>query len=64
MADFKGVIIAEGVCDPTIIDKFAVYKAMITKDGMPIDYDDHFGRWHIYHVTCSKRRLMSYNRLY
>ncbi len=24
---------------------------------MPIDYDGHFGRWHIYHVMCSKTEI-------
>ncbi len=57
MADFKGVIIAEGLRDPTIINKFAVYKATITEDDMPIDYDGHFGRWHAYHVMCSKEGI-------
>ena len=57
MADFKGVIIAEGLFDPTVIDKFAVYKATITEDAMPIDYDGHFGRWHIYYVMCSKKEI-------
>ena len=57
MADFKGIVIAEGLYDATIINKFAVYKATITKGGMPIDYDGHFGRWHIYYVICSKKEI-------
>lgn len=57
MADFKGIVIAEGLDDPKIINKFAVYKAEITEDGLPIDYDGHFGRWHLYHVTCSKKEI-------
>lgn len=57
MGDYKGVIIAEGLGDPTLINTFAVYKARITEDGVPIDYEGHLGRWHIYHVTCSKKEI-------
>ena len=57
MADYKGIIVAEGLHDPTVINKFAVYKAEITADGMPIDYDGHLGRWHMYYVTCSKKEI-------
>jgi hypothetical protein len=57
MKDFKGVIIAEGLDDPTVINKFVIYKAIITKDGVPIDYEGHLGRWHIYHVMSSKEEI-------
>ena len=57
MKDFKGVIIAEGLDDPAIINKFTVYKTRITKDDMPIDYEGHLGRWHIYHVMCSRAEI-------
>jgi hypothetical protein len=57
IADFKGVVIAEGLDNPTIINRFAVYKATITEDGLPIDYDGHFGRWHIYYVKYSKKEI-------
>ncbi len=46
MKDWKGGIIAEGLSDPTIINKFSVYKVMITKDNMPVDYEGNIGRWH------------------
>ncbi len=39
MRDWKGGIIAEGLSDPMIINKFSVYKATITKDNMLIDYE-------------------------
>lgn len=57
MKEFKGAIIAEGLDDPTIINNFAVYKAGITKEGIPIDYGGHLGRWHFYHVRCSKKEI-------
>lgn len=57
MKDWKGGIIAEGLSDPTIIDKFSVYKARITKDNMPIDYEGNVGRWHGYEVRCSREEI-------
>ena len=57
MADFKGSIIAEGLDDPTIINGFKVYRAQITKDGIPVDYEGHLGRWHIYDVECSRKEI-------
>jgi len=57
MKDFKGVIIAEGLKNPTTINKFIICKAEITKDDMPIDYEGHLGRWHIYYVMCSEEEI-------
>ena len=57
MKDWKGSIIAEGLSDPTIINKFDVYKATITKDNMPIDYKGNIGRWHGYEVRCSREEI-------
>ena len=34
---WKGVIIAEGLDDPTILNDFKVYKVKITEYGVPID---------------------------
>jgi len=39
MKDWKGGIIAEGPSDPTIINKFSVYKATISEDNKPVDYE-------------------------
>jgi hypothetical protein len=30
MANFKGIVIAEGLDDPTIVSEFTVYKATMT----------------------------------
>ena len=57
MKDWKGVVIAEGLSDPTVINKFSVYKAEITKNGIPIDYEGNLGRWHIYYVKCSREEI-------
>jgi len=57
MKDWKGGIIAEGLSNPTIINKFSVYKATITKDNMLIDYEGNIGRWHGYEVRCSREEI-------
>jgi hypothetical protein len=44
MKDWKGGIVAEGLSDPTVINKFSVYKAGITEDNLPIDYEGNEGR--------------------
>jgi hypothetical protein len=55
--NWKGCVIAEGLSDPTIINKFSVYKAEITKDNLPIDYEGNIGRWHLYYVKCFKEEI-------
>jgi hypothetical protein len=57
MKDWKGVIIAEGLSDPAVINKFFVYKAEISRDGMAVDHKGNVGRWHIYKVKCSKEEI-------
>jgi len=57
MKDWRGVIITEGLSDPTIINKFNVYRAVITQDDMAIDYEGNIGRWHIYYVKCSREEI-------
>ena len=57
MKDWKGGIIAEGLSDPTLIDKFSVYEATISEDNMPIDYEGNVGRWHGYGVRCSREEI-------
>jgi hypothetical protein len=44
MKDWKGGIVAEGLSDPTVINKFSVYKVGITEDNLPIDYEGNEGR--------------------
>ena len=57
MKDWKGAVITEGLSDPMVINKLSVYKAEITKDNMPIDYEGNVGRWHIYQVRCSREEI-------
>ena len=57
MKDWKGDIIAEGLSDPTVINKLSVYEATISEDDMPIDYEGNRGRWHGYGVRCSREEI-------
>jgi hypothetical protein len=53
---WKGGMVAEGLSDPTVINNFSVYKASISEDNMPIDYEENVGRWHGYGVRCLERK--------
>jgi len=55
--NYRGVIIAESLDDPTLLNAFLVYKARITEDNMPLDYEGNTGRWHIYYVRCSRDEI-------
>jgi hypothetical protein len=55
--DWIGGIIAEGLSDPTVINRFSVYRAGITEDNLPIDYEGNIGRWHWYDVRCSREEI-------
>lgn len=57
MKDWKGGMIAEGLSDPTVIDKFSVYEATISENNMPIDYEGNIGRWHGYGARCSREEI-------
>lgn len=50
---WRGVVIAEGLSDPTLINGFQVTKAFITEDGQPLDEEGATGRWHLYWVDVS-----------
>jgi hypothetical protein len=55
--DYRGIIIAEGLDDPRVINAFDVYKAQISADGQPLDYGGKTGRWHLYYVRCSRQEI-------
>ena len=55
--DWKGAIIAEGLGDPTVINRSTVYAASISEDNMPLDYEGNVGRWHIYYVEYSREEI-------
>jgi len=60
--DWKGGIIGEGLSDPMIINKFCVYGASISRDGMLIDHKGNVGRWHGYYVRCSRGEIHALQR--
>lgn len=55
--EWKGIIIAEGLSDPTVINNFTVYKVWISEYGKPIDYKGNIGRWDGYYVKCSRKEI-------
>ena len=60
MEDWKGIIVAESLDDPTIINRFAVERALISKlfDWVPYKGAKPFsGRWHLYRVCCAEKDL-------
>jgi hypothetical protein len=48
---WKGVIIAEGLDDPTLIKGFTVFKVAISQPNRPIDTQGTLGRRHYYWIT-------------
>lgn len=48
--DFHGVVIAEGLEDPTLVNALRVHRAEITDEGHAADYEGTVGRWHLYWV--------------
>lgn len=60
MEEWKGVVIAESLDDPTIINKFSVDRALISK---PFEWAPSkgaskiTGRWHLYRVMCAEKNL-------
>lgn len=47
---WKGCFIAEGLKDPTILNKYKCFKFRITKDNLPLDDKGSLGRWHMYWI--------------
>jgi len=52
-SQWRGVVIAEGLHDPTLINDLRVSRAFITDDGQPLDEDGAEGRWHLYWIDAS-----------
>jgi hypothetical protein len=46
---WRGVVIAEGLRDPALVNDLRVIRAFITDDGLPLDSGAE-GRWHLYWV--------------
>ena len=54
---FRGVVIAEGLKDPTLVNKLTVYRARVSEEGVPIDYEGHLGRWHLYWIQADRETI-------
>jgi hypothetical protein len=50
---WHGVVIAEGLHDPAVINDLWVTKAFISGVGQPLDEAGTEGRWHLYWVDVS-----------
>ncbi len=56
-SQWHGVVIAEGLHDPALINNLQVTRAFITSDGQPLDEDGTPGRWHLYWVDVSDNQI-------
>ena len=54
---WKGVIISESLEEPSLLNGFDVYKACISKRDQPIDDRGHSGRWHMYWVRSTDKKI-------
>jgi hypothetical protein len=54
---WRGVVIAEGLKDPTLINNLHIVQAHISRDEQPIDEDGNLGRWHLYWVDVTTAEI-------
>ena len=54
---FRGVVIAEALKDPTVVNKLSVHRERITDEGVLIDYEGHTGRWHLYWIEADQETI-------
>jgi hypothetical protein len=54
---WRGVVIAEGLRDPAVINDLQVTRAFITGEGLPLDEEGAEGRWHLYWVEVSDDQI-------
>lgn len=59
---WKGVVIAESLRDPTILNQLSVYRASISNNGLQIDDQGTRGRWHLYWVAVSGDQIDTVQR--
>ena len=60
MENWKGMVVAESLDDPTLINRFPVERALISKpfEWTPYKGAKPFsGRWHLYRVRCAETDL-------
>jgi hypothetical protein len=54
---WKGIIIAEGLEEPSVINEFDVYKARISKQDELIDDRGNRERWHVYWIRATDKQV-------
>ncbi len=54
---WRGLVIAEGLYEPTLVNDLQVTKAFITRDEHPLDEDGTEGCWHLYWVDASEDQI-------
>jgi NTP pyrophosphatase (non-canonical NTP hydrolase) len=54
---WRGVVIAEGLRDPKVINNLHVGRAHITGDDLPLDERGTRGRWHLYWVDLTSEQI-------
>jgi len=51
-AAFDGCVIGESLRDPTLINRFEVWRAWISPEELLADDQGTMARWHIYWIAC------------
>jgi hypothetical protein len=54
---WRGVVVAEGLRDPAIINSLHVVRAHITDDDLAVDEYGNRGRWHLYWVDVTDEEI-------
>jgi len=54
---YKGIIIAESLEEPSIINEFKVYRAEISEEEENIINENRKARWHLYWVEVNKEQI-------
>jgi hypothetical protein len=54
---WRGVVVAEALRDPALINDLRVSRVLITGEGQPLDDDGAVGRWHIYWVDVTDEEI-------
>lgn len=54
---WRGVVIAEGLTEPSLINDLSVKRAHISVDEQPLDDAGRLGRWHLYWVDVDRETI-------
>ena len=53
---WRGVVISEGLLEPSLVNDFEVYKARVSKEDLDLG-EGKRGRWHLYHVYATESQI-------